>query len=174
MKAFELKRIAPPPPPPEPKLCVACKGFRAECIVPVGEGSAPMCWLCAHHVADHECAIHDAATAECECLPHEIYPGRQAPTVDELIAERMRFQHGDVDYTKPRSKDELLRGAFHVLGFPASPEALHTVRIIRAARETWEDDQVAERSRGTRSICSVCDKTGHYPKTCPTIVRRGR
>ena len=99
MKAFDLKRVTAPPPPPEPKLCVACKGFRAECVVPVGEGSVPMCWLCAHHVVDHECALHDAATAECECLPHEVYPGRPAPTVDELIQERMRFQHGDVEVT---------------------------------------------------------------------------
>lgn len=81
-KAFDLERVPPPPPPPEPKLCVACQGFRAECLAPVGEGSVALCWLCAHHVVDHECKLEDAPEAECECLPHQIYPGRpeQAPT----------------------------------------------------------------------------------------------
>ncbi len=96
MKTFDLKRVPPPPPAPEAKLCVACKGFRAECVVPVGESSAPMCWLCAHHVVDHERAPHDAATAECECLPHQVYPGREPPTVDELISERLRLMPDDV------------------------------------------------------------------------------
>lgn len=89
MKTFGLKRVPAPPPPPEPKTCVACKAFRAECVVPVDESSAPMCWLCAHHVVDHDCAPHEAMTAECECLPHRIYPGREASAVithDEVIS----------------------------------------------------------------------------------------
>ena len=121
MKAFDLKRIPAPPPPPEPKLCVACKAFRAECVAPVGESSAALCWLCAHHVVDHEVPPHLAATAECECLPHQIYPGREAPvrhaqwcTGDECTGgcvQAVRFEHGDVDYTRPVSKEELLRGS---------------------------------------------------------------
>ncbi len=132
MKTFELKRVPPPDPPPPPKLCVACKGFRAECIVPVGEASAPMCWICAHHVVDHNCAPHDAATAECECLPHEIYPSRTPPTVDELIAERMRYQHGDVDYSKPMSCEDLLRGSS--LSDACRERARDTVRNMTAGQ----------------------------------------
>lgn len=90
MKTFDLERVVTPP-APVPKLCVACKGFRAECVVPVGKASAAMCWLCAHHVVDHGCEPYRAMTAECECLPHQVYPGREPPTVDELIAERLRL-----------------------------------------------------------------------------------
>lgn len=67
---------------PEWKMCVACKAFLAECFVPVGEASAQMCWLCAHAVADHDCAPHAAATHECECAPWQIYPNRAAPLVE--------------------------------------------------------------------------------------------
>jgi hypothetical protein len=59
-----------------PKVCVACKAFVAECNAPVGEGSAPMCWLCAHHVVDHNVPLHEAAEARCECTPEQIYPVR--------------------------------------------------------------------------------------------------
>lgn len=58
------------------RSCVACKAYVAECMVPVGEGSAAMCWLCAHHVVDHETPVHEAMTAECECTPDKIYPVR--------------------------------------------------------------------------------------------------
>lgn len=58
------------------RVCVACEAFQAECHAPVGEGSAPMCWLCAHHVVDHGVAPHEAATAECECAPEQVYPAR--------------------------------------------------------------------------------------------------
>lgn len=88
MKLSGLKRVPPPPPAPERKICVACKTFAAECIVPVGEASAPMCWVCAHHVVEHECPPHEAGTAECECSPHEIYPHRAV----------MRLPHGDLTY----------------------------------------------------------------------------
>ena len=57
-----------------PKICVACKSFRAECHAPIGEDSAALCWLCAHHVVDHEAALHEAATAQCECTPDQVYP----------------------------------------------------------------------------------------------------
>jgi hypothetical protein len=70
-----------------PRTCVACKAFKAECQVPVGEGSAAMCWLCAHHVVDHETPVHEAATAECECDPKDIYPAE---------VQRFRMQHGDI------------------------------------------------------------------------------
>lgn len=77
MKTFDLPRVSPPPPPPEPKVCVACKSFRAECLVPVGEASAPMCWVCAHHVVEHDCKLEGVIEAWCECSPLSIYPHRR-------------------------------------------------------------------------------------------------
>jgi hypothetical protein len=55
-------------------VCVACEAFLAECVVPVGEASAAMCWLCAHHVVDHEVPVHLAVEAECDCTPEQVYP----------------------------------------------------------------------------------------------------
>lgn len=58
------------------RVCVACQAFVAECMAPVGDGSAPMCWLCAHHVVDHDVPLHEAAEARCECTPEQVYPVR--------------------------------------------------------------------------------------------------
>lgn len=119
MKTFDLKRVVPPPPPPV-KICVACNAFRAECIVPVREASAPMCWLCAHHVVDHERDLHEAMTAECECLPHQIYPDREPPrhagwcSGDDCTGGCVqRFPHGDVtrEMIEKATPEELLRGS---------------------------------------------------------------
>lgn len=46
--------------------CAACRSFKAET-----EG---LCWICAHHVAVHNATHEQALTAECECLPCQIYP----------------------------------------------------------------------------------------------------
>lgn len=156
-KAFDLKRVVPPPPPPV-KICMACNAFRAECLVPVGEASAPMCWLCAHHVVDHECALHEAATAECECLPHEIYPGRTPPTVDELIQERLRFQH------HVEGVDRLAEGGIPDLG-----------ALLRASGlcDAYRSRPTVPLARSRVAHCGVCAEEGHYAKTCPTV-RRGR
>ncbi len=54
--------------------CACCKVFVPECLVPVGESAVPMCWACAHHVTEHETPMHETYGAECECMPHEIYP----------------------------------------------------------------------------------------------------
>ena len=74
MKLADLREVKHPR--DGKRACTACKAFAAECQVPIGEGSAAMCWLCAHHVVDHEVAIHEAATAECECTPENVYPMR--------------------------------------------------------------------------------------------------
>lgn len=74
MKLGGLPRIPPPPPPPEPVVCVACRTMRAECEAPVGEGTAPMCWVCAHHVVQHGATLEEALEYECDCSPWEIYP----------------------------------------------------------------------------------------------------
>ncbi len=60
----------------EKPACTACKSFAPECLVPVGDGAVPMCWLCAHHVIEHDTAVEHAHAAECECVPTEIYPSR--------------------------------------------------------------------------------------------------
>ena len=39
-----------------------------------------MCWLCAHHVIVHTTPLHEAMTAECECLPSDVYPKRVMQT----------------------------------------------------------------------------------------------
>ena len=88
-------------------VCAACEAFVAECLTPVGEGSAPMCWLCAHHVVEHNCPVREAATAECECTPDEVYPvsvlkARQqvVPIVTEAMLGRTRLNDLQRRYAK--------------------------------------------------------------------------
>jgi hypothetical protein len=54
--------------------CEACGAFQPECLVPDGEGSLALCWLCAHAHVDHGCELGRCAVHECECLPEAIYP----------------------------------------------------------------------------------------------------
>lgn len=54
--------------------CASCKAFAPDCIVPVGDGGYPMCWLCAHHVVEHEVCVEHAFVGECDCGPDDIYP----------------------------------------------------------------------------------------------------
>lgn len=54
--------------------CQACKTFEAEVLAPVGDGAARLCWLCAHHVAEHDASLQAAPSAECECTPDQVYP----------------------------------------------------------------------------------------------------
>jgi hypothetical protein len=64
-----LKDLKPfkAPVPVEREACHACKTFAPECLVPDGDEALPMCWLCAHHVIDHNTSIASAHCAECEC-----------------------------------------------------------------------------------------------------------
>lgn len=75
MKLGRLKLFEEEPRPK--RACAACGAFAPECLVPVEDAAMPMCWLCAHHFVEHERALHIAATAQCACYPHEIYPGRR-------------------------------------------------------------------------------------------------
>lgn len=86
------------PPPPERASCRACKTFAPECLVPVGDLAVPMCWLCAHHYVDHDVPLGQAHAAECDCMPHDIYPGRVAvppepeapkPTLREIERDKL-------------------------------------------------------------------------------------
>jgi hypothetical protein len=107
--------------PKKPRTCVACKAFVAECMAPVGEGSAAMCWLCAHHVVDHDVSLHEAAEARCECTPEQIYPKRviKERAVQLVNAELQGFapisgsiglKHGDS--MKMRHPDDWKTGHF--------------------------------------------------------------
>jgi hypothetical protein len=53
-----------------------CGMFRASCLVPDGDRSVSLCWLCAHLVGEHGA---DPATAwqkapECACEHADVYP----------------------------------------------------------------------------------------------------
>lgn len=143
--AWDLPRIPPPPPPPEPKLCAACKAFKAECTAPVGEGSAALCWLCAHHVVDHDCSLEAAVTHECECLPHEIYPGR-------------------VD---PRPRVDVLWGGqpVTIIGDERVPEHVMIPVFKRGDVEAILQNPFAKVPR-RRPRCSICGEVGHNVQTC--------
>jgi len=148
-----------------------------------------MCWLCAHHVVDHECPPHDAATAECECLPHQIYPGRPAP---------VRFEHGDVttEMIRNATPEELLRGSS--LSDACREYAKETIALLTPAqRAIYGSGRLTAQKPGSRAgssytgsmkgleatklwcdepkkrvyHCRVCGVAGHFAKTCPTVRR---
>lgn len=73
MKIEALLPFVEPPSPPKP-VCFACKLWAPDCWVPLPAGSQPMCWICAHHVVEHDMAPEHAQAGECECTPAEIYP----------------------------------------------------------------------------------------------------
>jgi hypothetical protein len=109
--------------PKKPRTCVACKAFVAECMAPVGEGSAAMCWLCAHHVVDHDVSLHEAAEARCECTPDQIYPERVIKERAAQLANAelggftpisgpIRFEHGD-GMPKMHHPDDWKSGHFY-------------------------------------------------------------
>lgn len=72
----------------EKPVCRGCKVFAPECLVPHGDGAIPMCWLCAHHVVEHDGDIDDAYTGECECLPSEIFPHHKCEPAGACISCR--------------------------------------------------------------------------------------
>ena len=86
---MKLKHLKPfkEPPPPEREACAACKTFAPECLVPVEDEAVPMCWLCAHHVIEHDVLPGGAHCARCECTPQEIYPHRPAPPPPAPVAD---------------------------------------------------------------------------------------
>lgn len=60
----------------EQQACT-CLAMRAECKVPGADDTMiPMCWLCAHMVADHGASPEDAVKLmdTCKCPGHLIYP----------------------------------------------------------------------------------------------------
>lgn len=82
---MKLKLYREPEPKPR-KGCAACNTFAPECVVPIGDASAPMCWLCAHHVVEHNAPVSEAYRAECECLPKDIYPHRVLESTEPALA----------------------------------------------------------------------------------------
>lgn len=90
-----MKHLQPfkEPPPPEKQSCRACKSFAPEVLVPDGDEAVPMCWLCAHHVVDHDASMQAAPSAECECLPHQIYPHRAPEGTSYLVQPEYMGRH---------------------------------------------------------------------------------
>jgi hypothetical protein len=105
----KLKRVEPPK-PVERKACQACKAFAAECEVPDGEGALSLCWPCAHHIVDHGVTVENAAMAECECHPYQIYPDRR-DRVDGVF----RVVHGDLTYEQIQHalREDGVRGSLY-------------------------------------------------------------
>ncbi len=105
MKSKSLQPFKEPP-PPERVACRACRTFAPECLVPVGDDAVPMCWLCAHHVTEHNAPPNAPLAVECKCPAHEIYPHR-------ALAEATRVV--DVPVAPPGQRmverEKLLRGS---------------------------------------------------------------
>ncbi len=74
MKSHDLLPFVPPV--VEKPKCASCEVFQPEVLVPMGEGSLSMCWLCAHHVVEHNTSVQHARVGQCECSLEEIYPQR--------------------------------------------------------------------------------------------------
>lgn len=153
--AWNLPKVPPPPPPPEPKPCAACKGMRAECVAPIGESSAALCWLCAHHVVDHECTLESAVTNECDCLPHEIYPGRGVVELSNA-EDAQRFTFGEVRYF-----DMLWNGQLVEVAKPTKPSSGAVAAVVTkvdtkagvieiAADESLPPNRIGIRTRRAR------------------------
>lgn len=66
--------------------CEACGAFQPECVVPNGDGTLSLCWLCAHAHVDHGAALSVCVVHECECLPEAIYPEKVLATRRERSA----------------------------------------------------------------------------------------
>lgn len=76
MKIEALLPFVEPPPPPR-TVCFACKLWTPDVWVPLPAalgGQQPMCFICAHHVIEHDMAPEHAQCGECEHTPAEIYP----------------------------------------------------------------------------------------------------
>jgi hypothetical protein len=86
MKSKTLQPFKEPPPPAR-EACWACQTFTPECLVPVGDEAVPMCWLCAHHVTEHDTDASAAHCAECACPPQAIYPHRMFDAPGDLVAQ---------------------------------------------------------------------------------------
>jgi hypothetical protein len=88
------------PPRPERQACVACRTYAPECLVPMGDEALPMCWLCAHHVVEHDTAVEHAYCAECECTPQQIFPHRAFESAGEIVARVEPVSPREADRTK--------------------------------------------------------------------------
>ena len=87
MSTDNLRRYCPPE-PPTPPACAACRAFRPEALVPDGDGCVELCWLCAHHVTEHEVALEHAGDARCKCRSGDIYPA-------DVLARRQYAAHAE-------------------------------------------------------------------------------
>ena len=67
MNGRDLPRVERP-------VCASCGVMVPEVEVPLGDGSAQCCWLCAHGIVDHGAQLGYASGVDCRCTPEEIYP----------------------------------------------------------------------------------------------------
>lgn len=69
------------------KACENCQCFAAEANVPIGEGAAETCWLCAHSLIVHRSKLGEPITL-CDCKADDIYPAPVLLRQAELGIER--------------------------------------------------------------------------------------
>jgi hypothetical protein len=65
--------------------CVACEREPADCVAPIGDGAASMCWRCAHAIVENDATIATAAIASCS------YPRGHLPRIERGRAERRQL-----------------------------------------------------------------------------------
>lgn len=59
--------------------CASCRTFRPDVMVSTTSCThAALCWICAHHVVEHDTSVAHAHVGECECPPEKFYPDRAA------------------------------------------------------------------------------------------------
>ncbi len=56
------------------ETCEGCRVFAGECHAPVGDGSAWLCWICAHYVTHHDHPVGPLPDEACGCTKEMIYP----------------------------------------------------------------------------------------------------
>ncbi len=129
MKSDTLPRFEPP-------SCSSCRTFAPECMLPVGDGAVPVCWLCAHLVTVHEHAL-GAPVTNCGCTAAEIYPAH--------VQAR-------------RSPPELAEGTALTLienGPSGAPRMVQTFEIVEPVFDREHSTRVSQGMRAARIARSL-------------------
>jgi hypothetical protein len=138
------------------RACGACRGFGAEVLVPAGDGSRQLCWMCAHAVAEHDADPEDDASImagvdrcrECACTFEQIYP-------EDVVAKRRAA--AEVQAGLAANRNEMRRAIARV----EAPDPASAERVERAARvDAWAES--AQHLLG-RAPAAVGDGTCNWP-----------
>jgi hypothetical protein len=100
-------------------ICEHCNAFAAECETPVGDGSASLCWLCAHDVTFHEVAMGSPLrTSPCGCKRGDVYPADVLARMDAErdAATRYRVRPEFIGRDSDRRLDRVARVQSHRTG----------------------------------------------------------